>query len=183
MTTYAERLATLEPATSTEAAMTLFDDLPAIRSDDIRGTWVGRELATGHPSDGLLSASGWYGKQFDGPDSVHPLLFRNADGQVWISEPRRIPLKLAGRVPARSVESLRRRVGGLAEPAFKTKKYRARIRDLEHRGVMTAAMIYDGLPIIDIFRRVDDDTVLGLMDQRDVDQPYFFVLTRKAGTR
>ena len=39
-------------------------------------------------------------------------------------------------------------------------------------------MIYDQLPIIDVFRRVDDDTLLGLMDFRAVPLPYFFVLAR-----
>jgi hypothetical protein len=28
----------------------------------------GTDLATGHPMDGLLEASGWYGKQFDDVD-------------------------------------------------------------------------------------------------------------------
>jgi hypothetical protein len=39
-------------------------------------------------------------------------------------------------------------------------------------------MIYDHVPVIDVFRRVDEHTLLGVMDQRDVDQLYFFVLQR-----
>jgi hypothetical protein len=39
--------------------------------------------------------------------------------------------------------------------------------------------VYDHLPIIDVFRRVDDDTVLGLMDYRNFPEPYFFVLVRE----
>ena len=39
-------------------------------------------------------------------------------------------------------------------------------------------MIYDQLPIIDVFRRIDGTTLLGLMDMRALPQPYFFVLTR-----
>jgi Domain of unknown function (DUF4334) len=39
-------------------------------------------------------------------------------------------------------------------------------------------MIYDHVPVIDVFRRVDEHTLLGVVDQRDVDQPYFFVLQR-----
>ena len=49
---------------------------------------------------------------------------------------------------------------------------------LEHRGVVSATMIYDALPICDVFRKVDDDTVLGLMDYRAFDKPFFFVLRR-----
>jgi hypothetical protein len=40
-------------------------------------------------------------------------------------------------------------------------------------------MIYDAKPINDVFRRVDDDTVLGLMDYRKWGRPYFFLLHRE----
>lgn len=39
-------------------------------------------------------------------------------------------------------------------------------------------MVYDDLPIIDMFRRVDARTVLGVMDMRAMPLPYFFVLRR-----
>ena len=42
-------------------------------------------------------------------------------------------------------------------------------------GKVSAAMIYDHLPIIDIFRRVDEDTLLGVMDMRGLADPYFFI--------
>ena len=40
-------------------------------------------------------------------------------------------------------------------------------------------MIYDSLPINDVFRKVDDHTVLGLMDLKGMKDPFFFVLTRE----
>jgi hypothetical protein len=51
---------------------------------------------------------------------------------------------------------------------------------MEHRGVMTAAMVYDDLPIIDVFREAAADTLLGLMDLRGLPQPFFFLLRRDA---
>ncbi len=66
---------------------------------------------------------------------------------------------------------------GALKPAIRTKKHRARLRAVEHRGVVTAAMVYDHLPIIDVFRRVDADTLLGVMDLRGA-EPYFFILQR-----
>ena len=39
-------------------------------------------------------------------------------------------------------------------------------------------MSYDQLPINDVFRRLDDATVLGAMDLRGSKAPYFFVLRR-----
>jgi hypothetical protein len=46
--------------------------------------------------------------------------------------------------------------------------------------VATAAMLYDRLPIVDVFRRLDATTLLGLMDARGIPQPFFFRLTREA---
>jgi hypothetical protein len=43
----------------------------------------------------------------------------------------------------------------------------------EYRDVVSATMIYDSLPINDIFRKVDDDSVLGVMDLRFSPQPFF----------
>jgi hypothetical protein len=40
-------------------------------------------------------------------------------------------------------------------------------------------MIYDEVPIHDIFRKVDDQTVLGLMDYKPAERPFFFVLQRE----
>ena len=172
------QLASLEPACTTAEVFDLFDALPTVRAEDILGPWTGREIATGHPLDGHLVASGWYGKRFDDTESVHPLLFRGAKGNIFAGDPGRMPLGLVSKVDPKKVEKLRRKLGGLHEPAIKTTKHRARLRNVEYRGKVSAAMVYDQLPIIDIFRQVDDDTLLGAMDQRGAANPYFFVLTR-----
>lgn len=57
---------------------------------------------------------------------------------------------------------------------------RARLRNVEYRGVVSAAMIYDRLPIIDHFRAIDDDTLMGLMETRGRRGAAFY-LTRKKG--
>ncbi|MGY0499154.1 DUF4334 domain-containing protein [Nocardia sp. FBN12] len=173
-----DQLSALEPACSREAALALFDSLAPVSASELTGRWHGRELATGHQLDGLLVASGWYGKQFDGVDSVHPLLFRDPAGDIFAVDPKRVPLGMVGKVPGTVVERGRGLLGVL-KPALRTRRYRARLRAVEHRGVVTTAMVYDHLPIIDVFRRVDDDTVLGLMDYRNFPDPYFFVLVRE----
>lgn len=43
---------------------------------------------------------------------------------------------------------------------------------------MSATMIYDQLPVNDVFRKLDDNTVIGVMDNRDVKDPFFFKLRR-----
>jgi hypothetical protein len=44
-------------------------------------------------------------------------------------------------------------------------------------------MVYDNLPIIDIFRRLDANSLLGLMDARGLEQPFFFTLQREASVK
>ena len=56
----------------------------------------------------------------------------------------------------------------------------ATIRMVEYRGTVTATMVYDRHPVFDHFRRVSDDTVLGVMDRKGEDHPLVFFLTRRA---
>ena len=66
----------------------------------------------------------------------------------------------------------------LTNTLLKTEKSQARLRMMDYRGKVSATMIYDYLPINDSFRKVDDNTVLGIMDYKDLTQPFFFVLKR-----
>jgi len=125
------------------------------------GLWEGYEVPTGHPSDGLLELTGWFGKRFDGPESVHPLVFRGQK-DVFSVDPRWVgPFwDIAPRT-----RWLRPLMRGL-RPLVSTARPCARLRTVAFRGSATAAMVYDHLPIIDVFRRLGDDELLGLMDRR-----------------
>jgi hypothetical protein len=50
-----------------------------------------------------------------------------------------------------------------------------------HRGVPTTALVYDRLPVVDVFRRVSPDLLLGLMDMRGLPDPFAFLLERARG--
>lgn len=173
------RLAALERGTTIAAALALFDVLPAAPLAQLVGAWRGSGLPTGHPLDGLLEAAGWHGKRFDGPDEVHPLVFRTARGGLISVNPSLVPLSLVIRAPELFklpvVASLFRAGVGI----LRTSKPRARLRLTAYRGVTTATMIYDALPINDVFRAVDEDTLLGAMDMRGLRQPFVFVLRRE----
>jgi hypothetical protein len=171
-----QRLDDLGDACTLDEALALFDSLEAVRAEEILGRWRGRELRTGHPMEGALEASGWWGKWFDGVDEVHPLVFTTPAGDLVSLDPRRVPLGLAGTLPLGAMSVARRSLGVL-KVAMQTAQPRARLRHVEHRGVVTAAMVYDHLPIIDVFRGVDADTLLGVMDLRN-SPPYCFVLER-----
>ena len=142
------------------------------------GRWRGRGLPTGSPLDGLLESYGWYGKEFLDTETVHPLLFHDRRGRPRPVDPALLPVGLVrdhaylAHVPGARVAF------GVLRPLLSTNRPKARLRTVEHRGVATAAAVYDALPIIDVFRRVGVDTLLGLMDLRGLPRPFFFLLRR-----
>ena len=162
---------------TTEEALTLFDQLDPVTLGFMQGRWQGNGFHTGHPMDGLLEATNWYGKEFVNPDCVHPLLFRNGNGAIFKVAPSRLMMDLALRLPFLKTASMKP-FYTLFSSLQKTEQSQARLRMMEHRNQVSATMIYDNLPIHDIFRKVDEDTVLGLMDYKELLQPFFFVLRR-----
>lgn len=164
---------------TTATVLDLFDRLPAVAVSDMIGLWRGGGLHTGHPLDGILEGYGWYGKAFESPDRVHPLLMQDARGHVFPIDPARLPLEIVLRGPSVARIGAARAAFRMALPLLKTGKPKASVRPQLHRGVETATMVYKDLPIADSFRAVDRDTVLGLMDwSRLPGQPFFFVLRR-----
>jgi hypothetical protein len=160
-----------------EEALARFDALPAVACEEMLGHWRGAGVATGHVMDGLLEAYGWYGKSFLDAERVHPLVFRTAQGTRYAIDPWRIPLRLA-RYRTLSQSAVARTLFRLGTPLLRTTQPRARLRAMACRGVVTATMVYDHLPICDSFRRVDERTLLGLMDLRGA-PPFFFSLERE----
>ena len=171
-------LAALEGGATREQMLALYDSLPAVPLSLLRGRWRGTEVPTGHPMDGLLTRLHWYGKEFHSDEEVQALLFQRADQSVAAVNPQLIPLSLFARFPQLMQWRLTSALFPVYRPFATTRLPTARLRMMEHRGVVTAAMIYDRQPIMDSFRRVDDNTVLGLMDYRALPLPFFFVLRR-----
>ncbi|KAL2811722.1 hypothetical protein BJX63DRAFT_433232 [Aspergillus granulosus] len=62
---------------------------------------------------------------------------------------------------------------------------KARIREVKYNGVVSAAMIYNEKPIIDYFRKIDENTVIGVMDalESQADHGLFFILERIEGVQ
>lgn len=171
--------------TTTAAALAVFDAAEAIEPDFMIGTWHGAELPTGHPLDGFLEASGWWGKQFVDAETVHPLLFPTSDTTaLWALNPVLAfgSLGIAAKIPRVKDWSFERPIAAL-RPLLATRRPKARLRTTRYRGVDTATMVYDQLPINDIFRKLDDQTVIGAMDLRGSRTPYFFTLTRDDSVR
>jgi hypothetical protein len=154
-----------------------YDGLRSVPLDMMRGTWKGSGLHSGHPFDGCLERFGWFGKRFDSTEDVFPLLFPARSGRPFAVEPRFLPFGLAmrlGLTRSRGAAAIFKATRG----ALQTRRPSARLRMVEYRGVVTASMVYDSLPIIDVFRRIDDGTVVGAMDYRGFQSPFYFVLER-----
>lgn len=159
-------------------ALDYFDSLPVVAPAEMLGRWRGHGLLTGSPLDGLLEAYGWYGKECLDDEAVHPLLFTDRSGRPRPVDPSMLPVNLlrdyAGFLqfwPLRTVLSTVR-------PLLYTTRPKARLREVNHRGAVTAALVYDSLPVIDVFRKVSDDVRLGAMDMRGLPEPFLFVLRR-----
>ncbi|MFA9559147.1 DUF4334 domain-containing protein [Evansella sp. AB-rgal1] len=161
---------------SQTAAFDFFDQLDSVDIDFMIGLWRGREFKSNHPMDGLLESVNWYGKEFIDAETVHPLVFQKEDGELYKINPGPLPLHFPfEKIP----KSLLKSLFTFAAPLIRTNKGKARLRMLEYRGVVSATMIYDQHSVYDTFRRVDQNTVLGVMDLKGkTDQGYFFILER-----
>ena len=174
------RLGELEPAAPHDQVAAFYDSLPPVTVAEMIGAWKGSEIATGHPFDGLLGPSGWHGKNFRSAEDVDPLVFRGKDGNLFAGDPARMPMGLLERFPRLSRHPANAALFRALSPhLLRTSKPKARLRMTEYRGATSATMVYDDLPINDVFRKVDADTMLGAMDIRGHAEPFFFVLHRE----
>lgn len=160
---------------TTAEALAVFDAGTAVSIDEMIGEWRGAGLHTAHPMDGLLERYGWYGKAFIDAETVHPLLFASKHAPPVALDPRLMLIEWVWNKRF-AHSALVAAMFAAVRPLLQTAKPRARLRMLSHRGVVSATMVYDHLPINDVFRRVDASTVIGLMDMRGMSPPFFFLL-------
>ena len=154
--------------------ISIFDRLEPVTVEFMLGQWKGFEIITGHPIDGLLEPSGWYGKLFENPENAHPLLIYTLNKKrVFAINPRYIPLGI--KIPKNNMLKV---FIAILKPILKTKKSKARIRMIEYRGKVTGTMVYDQKSIFDHFAKINENTMLGAMDLKGAANPYFFVLER-----
>lgn len=162
----------------TDAAIALFDSLEPATADQMIGKWAGEGIDTYHPMDGLLEASYWHGKVFEGVDDVFPLVHNIPIWGRRSINPALLPLRLVTKMPLR--DKIAPILFPLLAPLLWTKRAKARLRTIEFRGRMHAAMCYDHKPINDVFVRLNNDEVMGWMDFKGMEKPYFFKLKRES---
>lgn len=162
-------------------AAALYRALPPVDEAFMAGSWAGTGFPTGHHLDGMLDAYGWKGKRFDSASAAHPLVFLTPEGTPVALNPW---LVMPGIGLVKWFRFLNSEWAGAAFrpliPLLTTSQAAAKLQWVEYEGTRTLAMQYDGLVIRDLFRRVDQDTVLATMDLGDGPgpAPFFFVLRR-----
>ena len=175
----AAQLDVLNDGTTSLEALAFFDSLPPVGVEELIGSWQGAEVPTGHPLDGVLANLGWQGKKFTDPDAAHPLVFSSRAGSLFEVNPWFVPLRPALRLGPLLRNPTAGRVIRPLLQLLRTTQPKARVRMMEYRGVLSATMIYDSLPINDAFRRVDAHTLLGAMDMRGPYPPFIFSLRKR----
>ena len=172
------RLRELQRGTTIGAALAFYDALEPVVLEEMIGSWRGEGLPTGNPLDGLLERFGWYGKRFDGPDGAHPLVFCAGVGRTMLLNPAFVPIAALIRCQRLLRAPFVPRLFSILLPVLSTHNPKARLRLMAYRDVVTATMCYDALPVNDVFRKVDDDTLVGAMDLRSLETPFMFALRR-----
>ena len=163
---------------SQQAALRRFRDLPTVEPHALVGLWRGRGVATGHPLDGVLENLGWFGKRFTSDMRADALLFRSGERRLVAVDARWLPVRPALRFARLGRTRAARNLFSYLMPRLRANGPIASVRTLPFEGVASAAMVYDKQPIVDQFRRIDDNTLMGVMVIRGDGRLYFFELER-----
>ena len=106
------------------------------------------------------------------------LLFRGGEKRLVAIDPAFIPLRLALRFHKLGKTRAASNLFSFLLRRLKAKGPVAALKAVPFQGVASAAMVYDAQPIVDHFRKVDDNRVMGAMVIDGDDRVYFFELER-----
>ena len=155
-----------------------FRSLEPVDPVEMIGLWRGVGVPSGHPLDGVLENLRWFGKRFHPDMRADPLLFQWLPGQLVAIDPRFVSVRLAIRLAPLGRTSLARNLFSHIQKAFRAQATTAALEIRTFEQTASAAMIYDKQPIVDHFRRANDDTLAGMMCVRDDEMRLFFKLMK-----
>jgi hypothetical protein len=141
----------------------LFRRLVPIEPRDMIGLWTGRGIPTGHPFDGVLENLGWFGKRFTSELRADALLCRAGENSLIPIDPAGIPLGLALRFHRLGRTRAAKILFSCLRRGLRAKRPVASLGSRPFQGVGSAAMAYDNQPIVDHFRRIDANRIMGAM--------------------
>ena len=162
-------------------ALEKFQSLPPIEPHEMIGVWRGRGFPSGHPFDGVLENLGWFGKRFTPDMRADALLFRSGERRLVAIDPKWIPLRLALRFHKVGRTGIARNLFSYLQRGLRARGPVASLKTIVFGGVESAAMVYDDQPIVDYFRRIAEERIMGAMTIRGDERVYFFELERVDG--
>ncbi|OWV86377.1 DUF4334 domain-containing protein [Rhizobium sp. R693] len=155
-----------------------FRSLTPIMPREMIGLWRGRGIPADHPFDGVLENLGWFGKRFTPDMRADALLFQSDKGKLVAIDPRWIPIGMALRFHKLGRASVARSLSSYLQFQFRARGPVASLVTMMFGGVESAAMVYDEQPIVDHFRRIDEERIMGAMTINGDERIYFFELER-----
>ena len=161
-----------------QAALEKFRRLPPVEPREMVGLWKGRGIPAGHPFDGILENLGWFGKRFTPDMRADALLFRLSERRLVAIDPKRIPLRLVLRFHEGGRMRVAKNLFSILLCGLRARGPVASLKTIVFGGVESGAMVYDDQPIVDYFRRIDEERIMGTMTIRGDDRIYFFELER-----
>ncbi|APG87422.1 DUF4334 domain-containing protein [Sinorhizobium americanum] len=169
------------PVKNQQTALEEFRSMPPIAPREMVGLWKGHGIPTGHPFDGVLENLGWFGKRFTPEMRADALLFRSGDRRLVAVDPKWIPLRLALRFHEVGRMRMASNLFSYLQRRLRAKGPVASMKTMVFGGVESAAMVYDDQPIVDHFRRIDAEMIMGAMTIKGDERIYFFELQRVDG--
>jgi len=155
-----------------------FSSLKPVRPVEMIGLWRGAGIPSDHPFDGVLENLGWFGKRFTPDMRADALLFRSGEHRLVAIDPKWIPLGPALRFHQLGRTAIARNLFSYLQRRWRARGPVASLKTMVFDGVESAAMVYDDQPIVDHFRRIDEEGIMGAMTIRGDERIYFFELAR-----
>ena len=156
-------------AKTAEQIDALFTTLASVSIQTLQGIWRAVAIPGVSPQYQLMIEKGWYGMRLTDQNSVDSLLIANPEGTGIFAADL---FKLAAALPANPAHLSQIR------SEIETDQPTGRLRLIDYRGTVSAAMIYDRQPVIDYFRTIDDTTVLCTVEARDITGNAYLILQR-----
>lgn len=150
--------------------LALFDQLKPISFETLKGEWTGGWFETGHPAGRWMKEIRWVGAAFRSPHDIDPIIARGDDGKKKVLD--EWGHAKVSRFPAHPHLFAESELTNAPIQLFEAK----------FRGLVSAVVVYDKHPIVDYFRSVNDDFVMGLMERtewRDSGLSFFYLLREK----
>lgn len=155
-----------------------FGSLPPVLPAELTGLWRGKGIPSGHPLDGVLENLQWFGKRFHPDLKADALFFQWWPDRLVPLAPYFFPIRIVIRIGAFGRTSVARNWFPYASKIARARGTTASLKLRMVDGAETAAMVYDRQPIVDYFRRIDDDQLAGMMVVEGDERRYFFRLRR-----